>query len=173
MKLYSVILACMMFMPIVGVSQDTSMVLVPKNTLTAQQKQVVEVQSAREWVGLGKEVGEAINSSLSAVTEQTSKFADTKIGHLTMALVVWKVIGSDLVRLIAGALLFIVIFPIIIWSMRKYMAHKYLVNETVDPATGKVTARKWDESRQNSDGITGHFVMVALLTVICALIMFA
>jgi muconolactone delta-isomerase len=72
-----------------------SMVAVPASLLTADQKAQMEVaatqakiQTYGKWVGLGKEVGEAVNSSLAAVTDQTARFADTKVGKVTMALVI-------------------------------------------------------------------------------------
>jgi hypothetical protein len=154
-------------------AQDTvTMVMVPKNTLTAQQKQVVEVQSAREWVGLGKEVGEAINSSLSAVTEQTSKFAETKVGHLTMALVVWKVVGRELLHFCISAILFVLVLPMILWSLRKYIGHKFLKKENFG-ADGKITSKEYGETESDGEPIGFHFLLMLILVGVCSLIAFS
>lgn len=83
------------------------MVTVPKSSLTPAQAMDAEQASLQarittygKWVGLGKEVGEAVNGSLAAVTEQTAKFADTKIGKIMTIVVVWKVIGRDITAMV-------------------------------------------------------------------------
>ena len=168
-----VMMAFALMLAIPMAAQDTvTMVMVPKNTLTPQQKQVVEVQSAREWVGLGKEVGEAINSSLAAVTDQTSRFADTKVGRLTVALVVWKVIGAEIVHFVIAGILFFLIFPVIIWSMRKYVAHKYLKTEKFDEK-GKCISKEWGETSTNSDGVASHYGLIFALIFACSFIGFS
>jgi hypothetical protein len=176
MKLYSIMLACLMFMPIVGMSQDTTKVLVSKSMLTQEQlksmqNQDMSPENVSKWAGVGKEVGTAVNGALSAVTDQASKFGETKIGKITIFLVVWKVIGKDMIRIVLSSILFVVILSIIVWSMRKYIAHKYLVGETVG-ADGKVTSRKWDETNSDGESIAFHFLMIGILTAICALMAF-
>lgn len=171
-RLLFLVFALMLSLPVAAQTRDTVMVMVPASTLTPQQRQVVEVQTAREWVGLGKEIGEAVNSSLAAVTEQTSKFAETKVGYLTMALVVWRVVGEDFVGYIASLGLFLMIFPVIVWSMRKYMAQKYLTGETFGE-NGKILTRTWNRTTNNSEMIATHFGFIAILVAVCILVSFA
>jgi hypothetical protein len=99
---------------------DEDKVTVPRSMLTQEQvKKLDEQNPAGKWVGLGKEVGDAVNSSLQAITTQTSNFSQTKVGKLTMFLVVWKMLGDMIVHLTVGLLMLLIFVPLWIWSYRK------------------------------------------------------
>lgn len=90
--------------------------------IQAQQK-VEDLQKKIEtygkWVGLGKEVGSAVNESLSALTTQAEKFSKTGVGKFTMFIVAWKVLGKDFMGFIIGVPLLILATSIFLWSYRK------------------------------------------------------
>jgi hypothetical protein len=96
---------------------------VPEDQLTQEQKERFAGKNTPEevhkWAGVGKEVGEAVNSSLQAITTQTDNFAKTGVGKVTIALVVWKVMGDQAVHLIGGFFEALVFIPLWIWSYRK------------------------------------------------------
>jgi hypothetical protein len=99
---------------------DEEKVTVPRSMLTQNQIKTLDEQgSAGKWVGLGKEIGEAVNSSLQAITTQTSNFSQTKVGKLTMVLVVWKMLGNEIIHLTVGFLMLLIFIPLWIWSYRK------------------------------------------------------
>lgn len=95
--------------PVVGDAQEVPRVTVPESMLTAEQKATLAVEQTAdrvaqygEWVGMGEEVGKAVSGALTAVTDSASKFADTKVGRLTVALVIWKVVARDAVGIVIG-----------------------------------------------------------------------
>lgn len=94
-------------------------VTIPKSSLTPQQQQTVKQQEIHNWVGIGKEVGEAVNSSLQAITTQSNNFAQTGVGRLTVAIVIWKVIGDQVVHIFGGIVELLIFLPIWIWSYRR------------------------------------------------------
>ena len=108
---------------IVAHAQDENHVLVPRSLLTPEQLEKAThgdlKTNVHEWAGLGKEVGEAVNSSLSAITEQSNAFAKTGVGKLTVVLVVWKVIGDEVVHIVFGLLELAIFLPLWIWSYRR------------------------------------------------------
>jgi len=61
------------------------------------------------WVGVGGEVGTAIEEGLTAVVDVADKFGKTDVGVFTMVLVAWKVVGKDVVRILLGLLFFFMI----------------------------------------------------------------
>lgn len=161
-------------------------VTVPKELLTkdqldqVRQKQIQEkVQSYGKWVGIGHELGTAVNESLTAVTTQANNFAQTPVGKLTAALVIWKVVGHDVMGFIVGSLEIIIILPIWIWSYRKYLPRKIVASETFDPTTHKVTSRTYkvinDPSSKDGDEAggfcIGHYAMLAVLFIVCMITM--
>jgi len=61
-----------------------------------------KIEQYGQWVGIGKEVGVAINDGLEAVTEKAEKFANTTPGKVTIFVIIWKVIGRELAGLFVG-----------------------------------------------------------------------
>lgn len=147
----NLILALALFLtPITVFAQPDSMVTIPRSALTQAQLSTVEATQIQEkakaygaWVGVGKEVGEAVNSSLSAISDNAAKFADTKVGKLSMGVVVWKVVGSDILGILYAGIIVFVGLPVLIWSYRKHLSSVVLDKEIV--VDGKVTERKYRE----------------------------
>lgn len=95
------------------------MVSIPKSKLTEQQKNEMRVGNAQSWVGMGKEIGDAVNSSLQAITTQSNNFAQTPVGKLTVCLVIWKVVGDQAVHILGGVVILVLCVPIWLWSYRR------------------------------------------------------
>jgi len=175
MNLYRMILvACMVLFPIVGVSQDTTRMLVPKSMLTQEQLASMKTQdftpeSMSKWAGAGKEVGVAVNSALGAVTEQAGKFGETKIGKITIFLVVWKVIGNELMDYVIAFFLFVTGLGTLIWSMKRHLPRTVLAKEHVNEK-GKVETRDYTETKGNEDAVVIHWGMIIALTLLCVMI---
>ncbi len=122
------LMLCVMITPQVVVAQQPSQqtVTISKEMLTKEQLQAVEQQQIDQkiatygkWVGLGKEVGEAVNGSLSALTTQADTFAKTGVGKFTMFMVAYKVLGNDLLGVLIGIPLMILFTFLFIWSYRR------------------------------------------------------
>lgn len=126
------------------VAQDSVMVSVPRSVLTASQLASVEAQDIKAkanaygaWVGVGKEIGEAVNSSLSAISDNAAKFADTKVGRFSMFIVAWKVLSDDIFGAIYTLIIVFIGLPILVWSYRRHLSVSVLDKEQI--VDGKVT----------------------------------
>lgn len=184
----SLVLSLMLILSIQAKAQEDK-VSVPRSMLSkdqleqvAQQQIKDKVENYGKWVGIGHELGTAINESLSAVTTQANNFAQTPVGKLTAALVVWKVVGHDGMGFIIGALEIIIILPIWLWSYRRFLPHSVLEQITYDPTTGKRVSKKYklvnDISDINNNEVAGgfligHYVMLAILFFVCMITMWA
>lgn len=91
------------------------------------------LQTTGKWVGLGKEIGTAMNESLTAITTTASNFAETKLGKFTMFLVAWKVIGTDFLQLVIG----------IVWIVMILSISLYLYRNNCERV--KIMSRKWNK----------------------------
>lgn len=173
-----VFLLLLAFSSPVFAQQDTGSVVIPRSALTVDQKALIEQQVLKtkietygEWVGLGKEIGEAVNSSLSAVTEHTTKFAETKVGKMTMAIVIWKVVGNDLLGVLFAIAMWLAFFPLFVWSFRKNaLPYEVKYKEDVDD-TGKVTNRYYEHCDKhlgytNADSRAGYAIVHTLIFLI-------
>lgn len=78
-----------------------------------------QIETYSKYAGMGKEVGIAVSEGLGAVKDVTLEFADSNVGKLTMALIVWKVIGDDLTGILLGIPLWLLGSGLVVWSYRK------------------------------------------------------
>lgn len=174
---------------VIPVKAQNEQVSVPKSMLTQEQIDKVnaaeiqdKIQKYGNWVGIGHELGTAVNESLSAITTQANNFAQTPVGKLTAALVVWKVVGHDGMGFIIGALEIILIFPLWVWSYRKYLPRNIVDTETLNDK-GKVVSRTYKlinnplGANNYSDNTTafviGHYVMLGILFVVAMVTMWS
>lgn len=117
-------------------AEETIMVrrsdLPPQVLKDLEERQALASMSQRieaygKWVGIGKEVGSAVNDSLSAITTQADNFAKTGVGKFTMFIVAYKVLGKDLVGMTIGIpLLGVWITLFVCFWRRLYVPHKVL-----------------------------------------------
>lgn len=118
--------------------QGEEVVSVPKSILTKEQAGKLaeynfakKVETYGKWVGVGHEVGVAVNEGLSAVTTQANSFASTPVGKWTMAVIVFKVVGKDIIGLLFAIGVIAVGLPAWIWSYRKYLPRQALGHESI------------------------------------------
>ena len=145
MRFRSILAVALLAIPLFASAQEakSEQILVNKSDLPAAIVQDLEtrqkVESYGAYIGLGKELGVAVNESLSAVTEQTAKFADTSVGRVTMAIVIYKVVGRDFVHYVAGTVFFFIAGAIWLWSYnRNCVTRKVLVEDS------KEKGKKWN-----------------------------
>lgn len=100
-------------------SDGEEKVTIPKSMLTTDQRAQLAKEGIHDWVGLGKEIGVAVDSSLHAISSQSNDFAKTPVGKLTVVLVVWKIVGDQLVHIVFGLLELLIFMPLWIWSYRR------------------------------------------------------
>src|SRR5690554_4850095 len=111
-------------MPVQGFSQETTqkpeLITVNPNDLDpatlakikakqAETEFKAKVESYGTWVGIGKEVGVAVDEGLTAVTKHATAIADTKLGKVTMFIIAYKVIGQDIIQILLGLILWIIL----------------------------------------------------------------
>ena len=163
-------LLVIMLLTIGAVAQEKTY-QVPESQLTEQQKAKLEgatPKNVSEWVGLGKEVGTAVDASLGAISNRTNEFAQTPVGKLTVAVVIFKVIGDTAVHLLAGAAEVVILLPLWVWSYRRFLP-KPTIKETFSESGKRLTITKTPPDRTTSDQdnwLTAHYFFLALLAIV-------
>lgn len=107
----------------------------PKSQLTTEQIKAfeqAELQNKLEhygnWVGVGGEIGTAINEGLNSVVDVADKFGNTDVGKFTMYLIAWKVVGKDIIRILLGLVFALVLTIFMFKSARKsFSPHKIMI----------------------------------------------
>jgi hypothetical protein len=166
--------------PVVHAQNNEETVTVKKSQLTQEQLSNIELQATKDkveqygkWVGIGHELGTAVNESLSAVTANANNFAQTGVGKWTIFLVVWKVAGHDLLGFVIGFGTLVVGF--IVWC---YVFYKNCIPHRILIENSKTTGKKWELVNQNSDreiaevrwahiGVLLIFGVICMITAFC------
>jgi hypothetical protein len=125
----------------------------------AQATEVTTVDEAQKWVNLGASIGKGLAGSAKELGIAVNDFAQTDVGKITTLLIIYQVIGEDLVD-IAGGLLFIIVgFSAITYMFRRAYPTDYEYYEN-----GKVKSKR--PRKPESDAVGGWVVTyIAILLV--------
>ena len=138
-----------------------------------------DLETAGTYAQWGHEIGIAVNETLKALTEQSSKFGDTKVGQWAMILVTFKVVATDLPDLLNNILGYI-IGPIVlfvgvlttIWSYRKNCLPQTFLIEKTPEGVKKYEVRTLHEESSLTDWAWGHAFVLLAVIILTALITF-
>lgn len=162
--------------------QKEETVEVPKSMLSDTQKQKLETANIKEkaelygnWVGLGKEIGSAVDGSLSALTTNADNFAKTGVGKFTMFLVAYKVIGTDLIQFVIGVPLMVIGFFVWVysyWSMctTRSVLIKVLPDKTKEYRTINNTTDNYSADVHRTRIL--HFLILMVFLAFCTAVIF-
>ena len=155
MKRILTILAVLAFALTAFAQQQPKNVTIDLNQLPESVRQQIEQQAALQdtkakveqygaWVGLGKELGSAIDGGLTAVEKHADNIANTKVGVFTMALIAYKVIGTDVVQFVVGTLFAAIWIPVFIFFAYRNIVQRQVLKRVTYGADGKVTDRTYE-----------------------------
>jgi hypothetical protein len=68
----------------------------------------VDVKKVDEWVSVGERIGKVMGGAAREVGVVVSDFVKSPLGLLTMALVVWKIMGASLLHIVGASLILVV-----------------------------------------------------------------
>lgn len=138
-RLLTFLTITLLFVVTVNAQQTQStQVSIDKSMLTEQQLQLLEsrqnlaiteehVETISKWAGMGEEIGLAIEGGLNAVVDVSEKFGNTDVGMFTMAMIAWKIMGKDVVRIGLGLILAIIVTVVVFISWRRLTNDKVLI----------------------------------------------
>lgn len=64
------------------------------------------VTNLSKFESIGEQTGLAVKRSLEAVVDVADKFSNTPVGQITIALVIWRVVGDTVILLLLGTVIF-------------------------------------------------------------------
>lgn len=183
--MFALLLACSASAPafatVAASAADISSIDVSK--LTPEQKaqlmtQVTDLQKqsstnisqtirteASAWAELGGNMGRAAVAAAKEIGVATNDFVQTPLGRVTMGIVIYKVLGHDIIKIVMGSSILIFFF-----SMSLYFALKKKFNvveyENI-PVLGGLYIRKIVKTSKTDQELTvTHFIAAG----ICALV---
>jgi len=78
-----------------------------------------KLEEVSQYVGIGKEIGSAVDTSLGALAYHIDKVSKTSVGKFTMAMVAWKIVGEDAIGYLVGIVILTLFLSIWVWSWYK------------------------------------------------------
>lgn len=138
----------MKLLAMIYILAQANVVSLPESMLTAQQRAYLittttaqRVSDISGYVGMGREIGIAVNDALLAITERANDFASTDVGKLTVALVVYKVIGTDVLQFFVGMLLLFILTTFCYFVYRAKIKRREIVDKIEYHENGKVKSK--------------------------------
>ena len=126
-----------------------------------------------EWVGIGKEIGEATKEGLNSVVDASEKFGTTRVGIFVMVMIAWRIIGHQLMGIVFGVP--ILVGGLFLWW--QVMRRLFLGYQVLDKKEGKVKTYKRQEPMEfiSGDGriaagIASVFSLFLFVTVMLCII---
>jgi len=132
---------------------------------------MLDPQELNEWVDLGKNIGMAVTATAKELGVASDTFLQSTTGKITVVLIVWKVIGEDVVDVFGGIAVWLVLMSLILWSFKHFHMSKRVLNKK----TGEVSyIRRYDFSSSDSRvfAVLGHVAAFITITGICLGIIF-
>lgn len=119
-----------------GLSPQAKAEITSKMELDATK---AKVKAVGEWAGMGKEIGEAVNGSLEAITGNVDKIGETRVGKFTMIMVAYHILGKDLIGFTVIPIIMLFLFFIFIWLVNKFcLPKRFLLKEELKDANKQV-----------------------------------
>lgn len=123
-----------------------------------------------EWVQLGQNIALAFTTVAKELGVTADEFLKTNTGKITIALIVWQVMGADMLGFLGGAIWWIVLANIILWSFRYF----HMTKKVKDKEGGVSHIRRFEFSGDDAPivSVAMHVIAFAIITIVCMLIMF-
>ena len=122
-----------------------------------------KIEQFGDWVGVGGEVGTAINEGLSAVVDVADKFGKTDVGKFTLVLVAWKVMGKDVVRIVLGLLFFTILTLLIVRIYRRGVQTRKILIKRTPQGFWKRNIKEWETVNSDLDGEEKLWLSIVLV----------
>jgi hypothetical protein len=164
---------------------ESTQVVIDLNKITPEEAQAVmqakqsaegklavpkTVDEAEKWANTGMNIAKALGAACKELSIGVNEFARTPVGQLTTLLIVWKVIGHELVNIIGGSIAWIFI-TLVVFSSYRYF-HMSLKMKKADKTVEFVPRYTFKNEDYKMGSIAIHAVIFVVFTGVCMLIVF-
>lgn len=129
-------------------------------------------EKLNQWVDLGKNIGLAVAATAKELGVASDEFLKSNTGKITVALIVWHVMGKDIVGVVGGTIAWIVLANIILWSFRYFHMTKKVVTKLEDKQVNVqyVPRYEFKSSEAKAGSVWAHGIAFLGVTIACAII---
>lgn len=156
-----------------GLSEEQKAQLVQQAEQMKQQsgtnetiiEKVSNPENLNKWVEVGKGMGIAIAEVAQHVGMAADKFLESSAGKITLALIIWKVIGTDLVHVFGGIAFMLVFIPMWFYFFKRICLVKSI--RYLKPTDGYKTIKEYEFCPSDDDYVNGtRAIMLLVLALI-------
>lgn len=138
-----------------------------KKTETPVGQARATVEAANEWINIGEGIGAGVAAAARETGQVVNEFADTPVGKMTTFVILYKVIGKDIIGLIVGTILLIAFVSIwLVYTNKMFSKEKTI---TINADKSKVIEYRDKEWSEGSVGAC--MISVAVLLIVSALLL--
>lgn len=112
-------------------------------------------ERVEKWVKIGSNIGQGLAGAARELGVAVNEFSQTPVGRLTMALIVWNMIGSQLIHIFGGILIWVVGIYIIRSLIARSYPSKITYSKTVKNWRGQYVIESVEPTRMDSDTAGG------------------
>lgn len=125
-------------------------------------------EEAEQWGKLGTNIGSAMVSAAKEVGVATAEFSETNLGKIVTFIVVYKVIGQDLLGIVIGSFILLTFIPTGFWIIFGKVLRNVEYEEK--PWLWNLTTRRVATSITTSDDAVIGKIVCGLLVIIIGLV---
>lgn len=135
-------------------------------------------EKTSKYVEMGKGIGQAVNTTLIAVEDSALRISNTPLGKTAIAVVVWKLIGKDIIGILFAIVVFIFGMILTYKQYRRSIIYTKLISKKwINEGKGwekqYVKINDGLSSGERNGRMLGAFASFAGTLGICALALFA
>lgn len=133
---------------------------------TSSAGEMPTVQKVSEWVDIGQKIGQMMGGAAKEVGIAVNDFVKTPVGQWTMALIIWKFMGSAIIHLVGGVLVLVVGFGFILFMIRKSKEVKYEYDSEKTDVFGRSRLKKVVREALSTDAVVGFTISAGIVLVV-------
>lgn len=143
--------------------QKAELALQVAKQVEEQKAAVQNPKQVKEWVSYGTEIGQALAGTARELGVVANEFIKTPAGQLTMGMIIWKVMGHDIVHVGLALIMFFTLIPGWIYMFHRMCILKGYTCQKYEE-DGKQKTRKIKEYYDSSrDDVTGTRLMMGIV----------
>lgn len=125
----------------------------------------ISEDKVEKWVNIGTNIGKGLAGAAKEVGVAVNDFSLTPVGQLTMALIVWHILGAQLVHVLGGILIWIVGFTMIRHILNRAYPNEVIYDEEKKNIFGNAAIKKINRTPMADDNAAGWLVAHATVLI--------
>jgi hypothetical protein len=118
-----------------------------------------------KWVKIGSNIGQGLAGAAKEVGVAVNDFSQTPVGQLTMLLIVWHMIGAQLIHVFGGIMIWIVGIAIIRHMVARAYPSKITYSKEVKNVFGNYVVEKVEPMAISDDNAAGWLLAYGVVLI--------